>query len=89
MPGVRTKAGPRLPAFLLVAALSYVGARAAASFTVMPDGLGILWPSSAVLLAALIWFEGAGAPIFLASPVVAQMASDVGTLRRLSPLSSA
>lgn len=51
---------PLALACALVPLACYLGARAGALFTAMPDGISILWPPNSVLLAALLLLDGRG-----------------------------
>ena len=72
---MRSGSPPPPFAFLLVPVLYYLAATVAVSLTTMPDGVVTLWPATAVLLAALLWFGGAGAPLFVASTLAADLAA--------------
>lgn len=67
-----------LSAFLLVPLFYYLGAKFGASFTVMPEGLAILWPPNSVLLVALIIFQGRHFVPFALLVIGAEIAADMG-----------
>ena len=64
----------------LLAALYYAGAKLGL-LTVMPEGMAVLWPPNAVVLAALIRFRGARLPLVAAVVVAAEVLADVPTFR--------
>jgi diguanylate cyclase (GGDEF)-like protein len=77
---------PELSAFLLLPLLYYLGARFGASFTVMPEGMVILWPPNSVLLTALILFRGRHFAPFALLAIGAEIAADVGTFQLIEAL---
>jgi diguanylate cyclase (GGDEF)-like protein len=60
----------------LVLLLYFVGAKLGVMLTVMPEGLAIVWPPNAVVLAALIRFQGLRYPAIAALAVAAEFAAD-------------
>lgn len=72
-----TTAGPGLFALAGIGLAYYLGARLGLTFTVMPEGTAILWPPNAVLLAALLRYDGAGwlrlVPLILIAQLLATM----------------
>jgi diguanylate cyclase (GGDEF)-like protein len=68
---------PRWSDYALVLVLYYMGARLGVSYTVMPEGIAILWPPNAVLLAALLCFGGRGYAGFALSALAAELAADL------------
>jgi diguanylate cyclase (GGDEF)-like protein len=69
------------PAHLaLVAALYFAGAKLG-MLTVMPEGIAVLWPPNAVVLAALIRFRGERLWLLGLVVVAAEVAADVPTFR--------
>ena len=73
---------PSLAQLALVAALYFAGAKLA-TLTVMPEGMALLWPSSAVVLAALLRFGGARLPAIGLVALAAEVAAGVP---RFSPV---
>ena len=57
----------------------YLGAKFGVSFTVMPEGMAILWPPNSVLLAAFLLYQGRGAVPFALSVIGAEIAADLPT----------
>ena len=60
----------------LIAALYFLGAKLG-MLTVMPEGNAIIWPASAVTLAALLRFNGARLPAIGLVVLAAEVAADV------------
>jgi diguanylate cyclase (GGDEF)-like protein len=77
---------PELRAFLLLPLLYYLGAMFGASFTVMPEGMVILWPPNSVLLTAVILFRGRHFVPFALLAIGAEVAADVGTFQLIEAL---
>lgn len=74
---MRPQPAPRAADFLLLPILYFAAARLAISFTVMPEGMAILWAPNGVLLAFLIRFHGRGYAVFAASALAAEVAADL------------
>ena len=62
---------------IALAALYFVAARLAVSFTVVPEGLAILWPSNGILLAFLLHYRKQPLLLFLTAAAAAEIAADV------------
>lgn len=77
---------PELSAFLLLPLLYYLGAKFGASFTVMPEGIVILWPPNSVLLTALLLFRGRHFVPFALLAIGAEVAADIGTFLLIEAL---
>jgi diguanylate cyclase (GGDEF)-like protein len=77
---------PELSAFLLLPLLYYLGAKFGASFTVMPEGMVILWPPNSVLLSALILFRGRHFVPFALLAIGAEIAADMGSFQLVEAL---
>lgn len=84
--GVAVRHRPSGLDLALVFILYYAGAKLGVGFTVMPEGLAIVWPPNAVLLAALIRFRGAAYPAIATVAVAAEVAADVPTFTAIEAL---
>ncbi|HVK55158.1 MAG TPA: diguanylate cyclase [Burkholderiales bacterium] len=68
---------PRLTDYILVPLLYFLGAKLGATYTVMPEGMVILWPPNSVLLTALLLFQGRGFLPFAALSIGAEVIADL------------
>lgn len=62
--------------FALIAALYFAGAKLG-MLTVVPEGMAVFWPPNAVILAALLRYQGARLPLLGAVVIAAEVAADV------------
>jgi len=76
---------PSLAQLALVAALYFAGAKLG-TLTVMPEGMALLWPSNAVVLAALLRFDGARLPAIGLVALAAEVAAGVPTFSLVETL---
>jgi diguanylate cyclase (GGDEF)-like protein len=72
--------GPAWGHLVLLVALYYAGAKLG-MLTVMPEGIAVLWPPNAVVLATLIRFRGARLPLIGALVVATEVLADIPTFR--------
>jgi integral membrane sensor domain MASE1 len=70
---------PCLRHLVLLPVLYFLGAKAGVALTVMPEGMAILWPPNAIVLAALIHFRGRGYPLLAGLILAAEVAADLPT----------
>lgn len=78
---------PRWSDIGLVFVLYYLGARMGVSFTSMPEGIAILWPPNAVLLAAYLLFGWRRYPAIALAALSAEVAADLPTFTLIEALS--
>lgn len=72
---------PTVKDFVLLPLLYYISAKIAVVLSVMPEGLGILWPPNGVLLAYFIRFGRGSYVPFGALAILAEIALDVPKYR--------
>ena len=77
----RVQPPPTLKDYLLLPVLFYATARLAVVLSVMPEGMGILWPPNGVLLAYLIRFGPSSYLRFGALALLAELALDIPKYR--------
>ncbi|MFN7146768.1 MAG: sensor histidine kinase, partial [Myxococcota bacterium] len=75
--GPATVERPGWAAYVAVPVLYWLGALLGQRLTMTPEGIALLWPSTAVLLAAYIRFRGRGWAAFSALGVLAEVAADL------------
>lgn len=73
IPGGET---PRWPHLALLAALYWAGAKLG-MLTIVPEGVAIFWPPNAVVLAALLRFDGARLPLVGVVVVATEVIADL------------
>lgn len=77
----------RVLIFILLPFLYFLGARFAVSFTVMPNGIAILWPPNSVLLTALLLLGIRDFPILALLAIGAEIVADLPHFRWYEGLS--
>ncbi|HEX4894747.1 MAG TPA: MASE1 domain-containing protein, partial [Solimonas sp.] len=82
-----TSREPRWTDVALVFGLYYLGARVGVSFTAMPEGMAILWPPNAVVLAAFLLFGWRKFPAIALAALCAEIAADLPTFTWVEALS--
>lgn len=65
----------------------YAAARLAIGGTIMPEGIVVLWPANAILLAALLLTAPRAWPLQVAAAVAAEIAADLPTFTLLQAVS--
>ncbi len=62
---------------MLVPLLYWLGAMIGSRLTMTPEGVSVLWPANAVLLAALVHYRGRGWWVFATGAMLAELAVDL------------
>ena len=71
--------GPGPLALVAIPVAYFLGAKIGVAFTVMPEGVAIIWPPNSILLAALLRYDGRGWGRLIPLVIVAEVLADFPT----------